>query len=154
MESVGANFSDWNNDINHKFLSEDIYNTIILERDKIAPKYKIFTKTSCAASNALGKYDYNLNFAKKNKSCVALCPNGINCAQHEPIINQNTYNILEQAGLNNLFEIEDGMVKVKNNISQETKSFITQTTALRVFANITSKSDTERLFNERNGHTL
>jgi len=154
LESRGANFSDWNNDIGHKFLPSDIFASIAREVERNAPKYPIFKKTSCAISYLFGRYDYNLSFLSNNGNCIDTCYNSENCMRYAPKIDDKIIEIIRKSGLNKSVQLTDFVINVDNTISQETKSFLKHSTGLDIVADRIVKSETERLFYERNGRSL
>ena len=154
LESRGADFYDWNGDINHKFLPEDIYNQIIQSKNALCPEYKLFTKTSCSISHLLNNFDANLNFVKRNYSCSAQCPNGSICKSYQPRYTDNEREILKKFNLLDCANFIDGVLYINKPISQELKAFLTQTIKLRIIVPETLKSHTEGIFNARNGRSL
>ena len=150
----GADFYDWNGDINHKFLPEDIYNQIIESKNALCPEYKLFTKTSCSISHLLNNFDANLNFIKRNYSCSVQCPNGSICKSYQPRYTDNEREILKKFNLLDCANFIDGVLYINKPISQELKAFLTQTIKLRIIVPETLKSHTEGIFNARNGRSL
>lgn len=115
LTDLGADLSGWNGDSNHKYLADDVYNTILELRNKYALDYPIFRNTSCAISALLGKPDYNLNFYKA-RFCHN-CTNNKICATHIPRQMADVFDNMK-------YTFDGSTLTVMTPISQEQISYI------------------------------
>ena len=149
MENLGADLSDWNNDINHKFLPADLLENIIELKNKINESYQLFRHTSCAISSLEKKPDYNMHYTKeKNKSTCQNCYNKSVCYFSTLSVNIPVLKTCFQKLKKSFdFEIINDTVHILSPIYQDEISFIKQTTHYNIKADSVLKSGSERVIN-------
>lgn len=150
MEALGADFSDWNSDINHKFLPRDILHRMFDIRDKLSKAYPLFTKTSCGISFLAREADYNLHHTKeKNLFVCKQCKNYKLCLDSLKIPNEKILNeCFSKIGKKFDYRIVEKSVHVITPINQSEISYIKNTTHYNVEAENILKNPSESKITE------
>lgn len=150
MTAYGADLRDWEGDLNHKHLPEDIQERIFEFRDQNFPGYPLYRHTSCGVSHLKGVSDYGFNFLKGSPHCVSSsgCSNA--CSLRTVPSESEVVSYLDKLGLERSFFIREDSLYIEGDITQEEKSSLTHSLKYPVRASRVSKSLSEKMITEEN----
>jgi DNA repair photolyase len=150
MESYGANFTGWNGDKDHKYLSWEIIEKIVNIRNEKFPNYPLYRHTSCGLNATSNLPDWGFNFLKGKRHCLKDCKNNLNCKLKIPK-RDKVEDLLIKINLNPLLlYFKKDHIFLNEEISQDQRAFLLHSLRYPIKAKKINKSFSEKLLLGKN----